>query len=44
MKMFWELPMGNVTDAEMLDKMRVRELVETDRYCRDYHHFEKERE
>ena len=44
MKMFWDLPMGNVTDAEMLDKMRVRELVETDRYCRDYHHFEKERE
>jgi len=43
MKMFWELPMGNLSDAEMLDKMRVRELVETDRYCRDYSLFEKER-
>ena len=44
MKMFWELPMGNCSDEEMLDKMRIRELVETDRYCRDYSHFEKEAE
>ncbi len=43
MKMFWELPMGNCSDEEMLEKSRIRELVETDRYCRDYGHFEKER-
>jgi hypothetical protein len=43
MKMFYEHPMGNLSDAEMLEKMRVRELVETDRYCRDYGHFEQQR-
>lgn len=42
MKYFYEIPQGNGSDAEMLDKMRVRELVETDRYCRDYGHFEQE--
>lgn len=42
MKMFWELPMGNLSDEEMMAKMRIRELIETDRYCRDYGHFEKE--
>ena len=39
MKMFYELPMGNLSDAEMMDKARVRELVEYDRYCRVYSHF-----
>lgn len=43
MKMFYELPMGNLSDAEMMDKARVRELVEYDRYCRDYSHFAEER-
>lgn len=43
MKMFYEIPMGNGSDGEFLDKMRVRELVETDRYCRDYSHFKEER-
>ena len=43
MKMFWELPTDNLNDEEMLEKIRVRDLIETDRYCRDYGHFEKER-
>lgn len=44
MRMFYELPMGNLSDAELLDKARVRELVEYDRYCRDYGHFAEERQ
>lgn len=43
MKMFYEIPAGNFSSEEMLDKACVRELVETDRYCRDYGHFEQER-
>ena len=43
MKMFFEIPAGNFSSEEMLDKACVRELVETDRYCRDYGHFEQER-
>jgi hypothetical protein len=43
MKMFYELPVGELSIEEMLDKACVRELVETDRYCRDYGHFEQER-
>ena len=34
--MFYDIPMVNLSDAEMLDKARVRELVEYERYCRDY--------
>lgn len=44
MKMFYELPAANGSDAEMLDKMRIRELVEYDRYCADYGLKEQERE
>ena len=33
MKMFYELPMANLSDEEMFEKMRIRELVEYDRYC-----------
>lgn len=43
MEMFYELPMVNLTDAEMFDKMRVKELVEYDRYCCDYGLKEEER-
>jgi len=43
MKMFYELPMGNISTEEILDKARVRELVEYDRYCRDYGLFDEER-
>lgn len=43
MKMFYEIKQGNNTVEEMLDKANVRELVETDRYCRDYGHFDQER-
>lgn len=34
--MFYDLPMGNASDEEMLEKARIRELVEYERYCRDY--------
>ena len=43
MKMFYEIPAGNFSMEEMLDKACVRELVEIDRYCRDYGHFDQER-
>jgi hypothetical protein len=43
MKMFYEVPMGNPSETEVLDKVRVRELVEFDRYCRDYGLFPQER-
>lgn len=34
--MFYDAPMGNLSAEEMLDKARIRELVEFDRYCTDY--------
>lgn len=43
MRMFYELPMANLSNAEMIEKMRIRELVEFDRYCCDYGHKEEER-
>jgi hypothetical protein len=43
MKMFYELPMVNLTDDELFEKMRVRELVEYERYCCDYGHKEEQR-
>jgi hypothetical protein len=42
MKMFWEQPTVNLTNEEMIDKMRVRELVEYERYSRDNGHKEEE--
>ena len=36
MTMFYDMPMVNLPDDVMLDKERVRELVEYERYCRDY--------
>ncbi|MBD5393156.1 MAG: hypothetical protein HDR71_02570 [Lachnospiraceae bacterium] len=36
MKMFFEMPMGNLSDEEMTEKARIREIVEYDRYCTDY--------
>lgn len=44
MKMFYELPMANLSDEEMFEKMRIRELVEYDRYCCDYGHKQEERQ
>jgi len=35
--------MGCQNSEEMVDKANIRELVETDRYCRDYGHFVQER-
>jgi hypothetical protein len=43
MKMFYEVPMGKLNETEALDKVCVRELVEFDRYCRDYGLFPQER-
>lgn len=43
MKMFYEIPVGNLSSEELLDKACVRELIEIDRYCRDYGYFEQER-
>jgi len=43
MKMFYDLPIGNISQEEMLDKMNIRELVEFDRYCRDYLLFKQEK-
>lgn len=43
MKMFWKVRMNEQTDAEVLDKLRIRELVEYDRYCCDYGHKDEQR-
>lgn len=43
MKMFYEEPMGNCTLEERLEKENIRELVEYERYCRDYQLFDIER-
>jgi hypothetical protein len=43
MKMFYELPMGNISNEEMMDKLRIKELIEFERYCRDNSHFEQEK-
>lgn len=34
--MFYDISMVNLDDAQMLEKLRVKELVEYERYCRDY--------
>ena len=33
---FFELPMGNIKEKDIMEKTRVRELVEYERYCTDY--------
>lgn len=43
MKMVFQQAMGNCTPEEMLDKERIRELIEFERYCRDYGHWPEER-
>ena len=43
MRMFYDIEMGNLSYEEMHDKACIRELIETERYCRDYGHFEQER-
>lgn len=42
-QLFYHAPMGRSTPAELLDKCNIREVVEFERYCRDYEHFEEER-
>lgn len=34
--MFYEAPMGQNSPEDMLDKFNIRELIEFERYCRDY--------
>jgi hypothetical protein len=41
--MFYELSMKDATDEELLDRIRVKEIVEYDRYCCDYGHKAEER-
>ena len=36
MKMFYELPVANLSPEETMDRLRVKELVEYERYCTDY--------
>ncbi|MFR6562166.1 MAG: hypothetical protein ACLUR5_09450 [Eubacterium ventriosum] len=33
---FYELPMGNIENKEIIEKQKIRELVEYERYCTDY--------
>ena len=40
--MFYENCPGRLSEEEILEKERVRELVEYDRYCNDYHHKEEQ--
>lgn len=37
--MFYECPMGENTIEDVVDKANIRELVEFERYCRDYMHW-----
>ena len=43
MKMFYELPVVNPNNDELVEKMRIKEIVEYDRYCCDYGLKEEER-
>lgn len=42
MKMFYELPMANLSDEEILEKEKIRQLAEYERYCCDYGHKEEQ--
>lgn len=37
---FFDLPMGQNSPEQLADKANIRELVEYERYCRDYHHYD----
>ena len=41
--MIFDCKMGNNTPEELRDKGNIRELVEYERYCRDYEHWEQMR-
>lgn len=41
--MFYECPMGTNTPEDIVDKFNIREIVEYDRYCRDYNHYDEMR-
>ncbi len=43
MKLFFEAPMGNLSAEELIEKMKIREIVEYDRYCTDYGRKEEQR-
>lgn len=44
MKMFYEIPTVNLSAEETIDRMRIAELVEYERYCADYRHKEQQRQ
>lgn len=37
---FFDIPVGQSTAEEALDKSNIKDLVEYERYCRDYHHYD----
>ena len=39
--MFYEAKMGQNSPEDALDKLNIRELIEFERYCRDYQHWEE---
>ncbi len=41
--MFYQYPMGKNTIQDVEDKANIRELIEFERYCRDYMHWEEMR-
>ena len=41
---FFSMPMGQNTPEQLADKANIRELVEYERYCRDYHHYDAMKE
>lgn len=41
--MFYECPMGENSVEDVVDKINIREIVEYDRYCRDYFHLDEMR-
>ena len=42
--MFYQYPMGKNTIQDVEDKQNIRELIEFERYCRDYMHWEEMRD
>ena len=41
--MFYQCRMGENTMEDVMDKVNIRELIEFERYCRDYMHWDEMR-
>lgn len=39
--MFYQCPMGENTPEQICDKVNIKELIEFERYCRDYWHWDE---